>query len=211
MSEPRTRAERVVEVAPGILGWSVHDDRIDARSDGYAILERAGAVLIDPLPLADDQLDRLGSVRAICLTGACHQRSAWRYRRRFGAKVHAPAGALGLEERPDATYHAGYRLPGGLSAIHAPGPAEVHYAFLRPDGGGALFCADVLVHLEPGRLRFADDAYQDMPERTRQTAARFLELTFAALCPAHGAPITRGARDAILRAVHPDRPGRRRA
>lgn len=201
MSEPKGQAKRAVEVAPGIYHWSVQDDRIEFRSDAYAIIERSGTVLIDPLPLADEELERLGSIRAICLTGSCHQRSAWRYRRTFGATVHAPAGALGLEEEPDISYRAGYKLPGGLVPLHAPGPTEVHYAFLRDTGSGALFCADVLVHAEAGNLRFVEDGYQDEPERTRETARAFLDLRFETLCPAHGEPLTHGAREAIRHAL----------
>ena len=201
MSEPKARADRVTEVGPGILSWSVQDDRIDFRSDSYAILDRAGAVLIDPLPLVDRELDRLGSVRAICLTGSCHQRAAWRYRRRFGARVHAPAGAMGLEEGPDITYHAGYRLPGGLVALHAPGPTDAHYALLRPEGGGTLFCADVLIRRGDDRVGFVHDEFLDNPEQTRNSASHFLDLVFSTLCFAHGAPLTRGARDAIHKAL----------
>ncbi len=200
MSEPKARTDRVVEVAPGILGWSVHDDRIDFRSDGFAILERAGAVLIDPIPLADQELDRLGTVRAICLTASCHQRSAWRYRRRFGARVHAPAGSIGLEESPDITYHVDYRLPGGLVAVHAPGKNEVHYAFLRQEGVGTLFCGDALVNPGDGKVRLVQGA----PERARDTAGRFLELPFSTLCFAHGPAVTSGARGTIRHALEAD-------
>jgi hypothetical protein len=197
MSEPRAVARQVNEVAPGILHWGVRDERIDFRSDAYAIVERSGTVLIDPLPLIDEELDRLGSVRDICITGSCHQRSAWRYRRRFGARVHAPAGAMDLDETPDVVYRHDYRLPGGLIARHSPGPTHVHYSLVRADGGGTLFCADILVNDCGNAVRFVPDEYQDDPERTAQTAEQFLELTFSTLCFAHGAPFTRGARVAI--------------
>jgi hypothetical protein len=201
MSEPKSKAKRITEVAPGIYHWSLQDDRIDFRSEAYAIVEKSGTILIDPLPLEDEALERLGSIRAICLTGSCHQRSAWRYRRRFGAAVHAPANAEGLEEEQDISYRADYRLPGGLVPLHAPGPTEVHYAFLRDLGSGTLFCADVLVHEGGGRLRFVEDRYQDEPERTRETARAFLDLRFETLCPAHGEPLTHGTREAVRHAL----------
>ena len=203
MSEPKTIAPMFDEVAPGILHWTVHDDRIDFRSDAYAIVERGRTVLIDPLPLAESQLDRLGTVTAICLTGSCHQRSAWRYRRRFGARLHAPAGSAGLEERPDLSYHDGYRLPGGLVAHHTPGPARVHYSLLHAEGGGTLFCADILLSRRHGQAEFVPDEYQEEPQRTRESVARFLEWSFATICFAHGEPITGRAavRDALRRCI----------
>lgn len=208
MTEPSSKASRIVEVAPGIYHWSVHDDRIDFRSDSYAIVEKGGTTLVDPLPLDDAELERLGSIRAICLTGSCHQRSAWRYRRRFGARVHAPLGADGLEEAPDVAYRDDYKLPGGLAPVHAPGPTGVHFALLRPEGSGALFCADVLVHEGGGKVRFVPDDYQDDPARTRETARSFLDLRFEALCFAHGEPLVRQAREAIRAALDADRGGR---
>lgn len=205
MSEPRNRARKLHEVVPGLLHWTVHDDRIDHRSDAHAVEEGGRTVLIDPLPLADEALERLGKVEAICLTGSCHQRSAWRYRRHFGAKVYAPAGAQGLEEDPDVRYAKGQRLPGGLVAIHAPGPTEAHFAFHLEREPGMLFCADILMN-EDGKLSFVPAEYQDEPERTRETARRFLELRFAILCFDHGAPLTKDPRAAIRKALEAGRP-----
>ena len=135
MSEPKGRALMTKTVAPGILNWHLRDERIGgARSDSHAVKRAGKIVLIDPLPLSKSALAKLGNVEAICLTGSCHQRSAWRYRKLLGVKVYAPKGAMGLEEKPDVWYRKGQILPGGLKAVHAPGPTEVHYAFHRASG-----------------------------------------------------------------------------
>ncbi len=200
MSEPRARAQRIQAVVPGILNWHVQDNRIQSRSDAHAITSRGSAVLIDPLPLTEGALKRLGSIEAICLTGSCHQRSAWRLRRVLGAPVHAPKGAEGLEEDPDRTYRKGDILPGGLEAIHAPGPTRVHFAFHLARGRGALFCADILIN--DGRtVRFIDPDYQDEPQRSRATARSFLTRRFSVLCFDHGPPVTRGALESIRKAL----------
>ena len=81
MSEPQAQAKKITKIAPGILHWTLKDDRIDFRSDAFAVEEEGRLVLIDPLPLTRSALKRLENVQAICLTGSCHQRSAWRYRR----------------------------------------------------------------------------------------------------------------------------------
>jgi glyoxylase-like metal-dependent hydrolase (beta-lactamase superfamily II) len=196
MSEPKSRARTIERVSPDILNWHLQDDRIGSRGDAYAVVQGKRCVLIDPLPLAETALAELGTVEAICLTGSCHQRSAWRYRKQFGVKVYAPERAEGLEEAPDAWYVAGDQLPGGLEAVHAPGPTEVHFALHLSRGDGALFCADVLVR-DGERLRFVPDEYQDAPKRTRDTARRFLDLRFGVLCCSHGGPLSRDPHGAI--------------
>jgi glyoxylase-like metal-dependent hydrolase (beta-lactamase superfamily II) len=204
MSEPKNHANKVERVTPEILNWHLRDDRINFRSDAYALARGGRSVLIDPLPLAEPVLKELGEVEAICITGTCHQRSAWRYRRQFGVKVHAPEGAEELEEQPDAWYRAGDRLPGGLVAVHVPGPAGVHYAFQLDKGDGALFCADVL-YREKDSLGFIPDKYQDDPKRTRDTARRLLDLRFGVLCFSHGAPLSSDPHGAIRKALEADR------
>src|SRR5262245_12723550 len=142
MSEPRSQADGIKRIAPGLYGWHLRDERISARSDAYAVADGTDLVLIDPLPLsaaAEAALSKLGRVSAICLTVASHQRSAWRYRKQFGAKVYAPRGSEKLVEKPDSLYKSGSRLPASLRAVHTPGPVSTHHVLLSPAGGGTLF------------------------------------------------------------------------
>lgn len=206
MSEPTTQAVELETVRPDLLHWWVHDDRIDNRSDAWAVLHDGRLVLIDPLPMEESVIGALethGQPVAVCLTGSCHQRSAWRLRKRFGIKVYAPQGAEGLEEVPDVDYAEGVALPGGLVPVHAPGPTEVHYALHLDRDEGVLFCADVLIHRDEG-LGFVDPKWQDDPARTRESARRFLDLKFAVLCPAHGAAVTHRPKEAIRKALEQD-------
>jgi glyoxylase-like metal-dependent hydrolase (beta-lactamase superfamily II) len=190
-------------VSPEILNWHLLDDRINFRSDAHAVVRDGRSILIDPLPLAEPILKEIGQVEAICLTGSCHQRSAWRYRKHFGVKVHAPRGSEGLEEQPDAWYAAGDRLPGDLLAVHVPGPASIHYAFHLDRGDGALFCADIL-YRDKDTLGFVPDQYQDDPKLTRGTARRLLDLRFGVLCFSHGAPLSSDTHGAIHKALEAD-------
>lgn len=57
----------------------------------------------------------------------------------FGATVWAPHGTRPLEEEPDEQYTAGDALPGGLLAVHTPGPEDTHFSFLLEREGGVLF------------------------------------------------------------------------
>jgi glyoxylase-like metal-dependent hydrolase (beta-lactamase superfamily II) len=189
MSEPKAVAETLDEVVPGIWRWHVWDHRIGSESDAHAVSDPSGTVLIDPLPLRDEALTRLEPIIAICLTAACHQRSAWRYRRKFGVKVYAPADCRAMDEEPDVRYRASEILPGGLNAIHTPGPEHAHYAFWREPSPAVLFCPDLIMREEGGDLAFIPAEYHDDPEATRESVRRLLDLPLEVLCMDHSAPI----------------------
>lgn len=190
MSEPQAVAEEMDEVVPGIWHWSIWDERIDARSHAHALSTPEGSVLIDPLPLVPQALQRLEPVVAICLTAACHQRSAWRYRRILGVHVYAPERSRPMEEEPDQRYHDGEVLPGGLKAIFTPGPDHAHYAFLRAAPPPVLFTGDLIMRAEGADLQFVPPDYQDDPEATTASVEKLSDLPFAVFCMAHGAPLT---------------------
>lgn len=210
MSEPSTAARAVTRVAPGLFRWRVADDRIGgAEAVGHAVVEGGKVVLVDPIPVAEEKLRRLGTVEAIVLTAACHQRSAWRFRKAFGVPVFGPRGP-GVSptpgdflEDPDRRYDDGDRLPGGLVAVHAPGPTEAMFALWHPRKA-ALFLADILTH-DRGAPRFVPDEYQDEPRRTRETVRRLhARLRPRVLLFEHGTPVTRDARAALAAALERD-------
>ncbi len=205
MPEPGGTAKLVGEILPGVYRFTIHDDRIDFQSDSYAVIENGRAILIDPLPMAKKDLKKLGPVEAICLTGSCHERSAWRYRRELNVTVYAPQGGVDFEETPDRWYKATDRLPGNLLAVHTPGPTEAHYSFFLERNGGAVFCADLLTNAGKGGLAFVSDEYQDEPARSRESVRSLLTLDFTTLCPDHGNPVMVGAKEAITRALERDK------
>lgn len=204
MPEPKGTAILVGEVFPRVYRWTIQDDRIDAQSDSYAVVDGNQVVLIDPLPMANQDLARLGTVHAIVLTASCHERSAWRYRRELTVPVHAPAGAVDFEEDPDFWYDQGDHLAGNLIAIHSPGPTEAYYSLYLERDGGVVFCGDLLTNYGNAQLAFVADEYQDDPPRIRKSVRHLLSLEFKALCPNHGEPITSGAKEAIRDALARD-------
>lgn len=208
MSEPRGKAKRLLEVVPGIHHWSLSDDRIGgARSDAYAVVDDDGAVvLIDPLPIDEAALRKLGTVSAIILTAGNHQRSAWRFRKAFSAPVWAPEGAQGLEEEPDFFYVAGNTLPAGLISFHTPGPTEAMYTlWVQRHPRSVAFISDLLTHEGGGTPEFVPSQYQDEPLRTRHSVQRILDhLPVQTVCFAHGAPIVGIGAAALRRALEED-------
>jgi len=197
MSEPAVVAQAVEEILPGLFHYQVRDDRIETESDAYVLVEGGRAVLIDPLPLLDAALHRLGTVEAILLGAPSHQRSAWRVRRATGARVHAPRGSGGLEEPADVLYGAGERLPGGARALHAPGPGDAHHVFYLAAGPGVLFLTDLVLHDPEQGIRFISDDHMTDPARARRSARHLLEYRFDILCFGHGRPITAKGRAAF--------------
>ena len=191
MAEPNAVAEAAEEVVPGVWRWGVANERIGgAESTGHAVAGEEGAVLVDPVRLAPGALSAFGPVAAILLTAQCHQRSAWRYRRELGAPVWAPEGTRPMEEEPDERYRAGDVLPGGLRAVHTPGPEEVHFSFLLESAPRVLFCSDLLTNYGGRGLDFVPLQYHDDPAQTRRTVAGLLDLDFDVLCLDHGSALT---------------------
>jgi len=94
-----------------------------------------------------------------------------------------------MEEEPDRRYRTGDVLPGGLRAVHTPGPEEVHFSFLLEGTPSVLFCSDLLTNYGGRGLDFVPLAYHDDPPRTRRTVEGLLDLDFDVLCLDHGSAI----------------------
>jgi glyoxylase-like metal-dependent hydrolase (beta-lactamase superfamily II) len=94
-----------------------------------------------------------------------------------------------MEEAPDEGYRAGDLLPGGLRAVHTPGPEEVHFSLLREGEPGVLVCSDLLTNYGERGLDFVPLKYHDDPPQTRRTVEGLLELDFEVLCLDHGSAI----------------------
>jgi glyoxylase-like metal-dependent hydrolase (beta-lactamase superfamily II) len=182
VSEPKAVAERTEEVVDGVRNWSLDDDRIGSRSDAYAVDSAEGAVLIDPLPLAEE----LGPVAAIVLTAGTHQRSAWRLRRELGVPVWAPALSKLIDEEPDARYGEGDELPGGLVAYFTPGAGTTQHTLIRD---GVAFTSDLLV-VSGGRLSLIPERWAHDIDQARESARRLLDLDIRVVCTAHGGAVT---------------------
>ena len=208
MSEPKTVASFTSEIVPGLHHFKIHDERIKSQSDAYALVDGGRVVLIDPVPLEPARLAALGRVAAVVIGSPSHQRSAWRYRREHRVKVYAPEGCGDLDEKPDATYRDGDTLPGGMKAVHAPGPGGAHHALHLGGKPGVLLCTD-LWHVTGTGVEFLPDKYLTDADKARDTARRLLEVDFDVLCFGHGDPIMKDGRRVASDAVRKDAAARR--
>lgn len=210
MSEPSGHARKIVRVVPTVHRWRVHDDRIGGRSsDSYAVVVAGRVTLIDPLPVDEEALRRLGRIQSIVLTCANHQRSAWRYRRSFGAAVWAPDGpTVGmehgqLEEEPDVRYSGGDSLPNGLSAFHSPGHSDAMFTLWLDKPRSVVFLPDLLTHDGEGTPALFQSGNPEMDERARASLRRLVDhLPVEVICFTHGVPICADGRMAIERVLH---------
>ncbi|HEY3764162.1 MAG TPA: MBL fold metallo-hydrolase [Gaiellales bacterium] len=198
MTEPREIADACEPVVDGVWHWRIANASIGgATSSSQAVATGGDVVLVDPVHLAADAMATLPRPTAVCLTAKCHQRSTWRYQREFGAEVWAPEGTVPMDGEPDRRYGDGDHLPGGLVAVHTPGPEEVHYCFLLERDGGVLLCSDLLGRRPGAELDFIPLEYHDDPAATRRSVERLLDLRFDVLCLDHGPPIVGDAKAAI--------------
>jgi glyoxylase-like metal-dependent hydrolase (beta-lactamase superfamily II) len=202
VSEPKAVAASIDEFVPGAWCWHLADERIGGYiSSAHAVRGDDGAVLIDPLPLADGDLAGLGKVVAICLTTSTHQRSAWRLRRELGVPVWAPRPVKEVDEEPDERYVEGDVLPGGLEALFTPGAGTAQHSFLVGRERGVLFTPDLFVHAPGGPFGFVPAEYMHDMAQARRTAESLLDRDFAALCTGHGVPVTDDPKAAIRDAL----------
>jgi glyoxylase-like metal-dependent hydrolase (beta-lactamase superfamily II) len=162
------------------------------------VITVGGCVLIDPVRLSDDALERLPPPAAILLTARCHQRAAWRYRTELDAEVWLPVDAEAADEEPDRRYAEGDLLPGGLRPVRTPGPEWPHYSFLLEDEPGVLFCSDLVMNDGDAELVYVPPEYHDDPAETRRSVEELLDLPFSVLCLAHGAPVVDDPKVALL-------------
>lgn len=205
MTEPAEIAPVLEPVVEGLWHWRIHNAAIGggiSASHAIRLLDDdggAGCVVVDPVrldPHAEQQLPK--PIVAVVLTSRGHQRAAWRMRSQHGAQVWAPAGAEGMEEAPDREYADGDELPGGLVAVHTPGPEQAHYSLHVPRLD-AVLVSDLVRREEEGELEFVPFDYHEDPDATRASTQRLADLGCELLLLDHGPPIADGGCDELAR------------
>jgi glyoxylase-like metal-dependent hydrolase (beta-lactamase superfamily II) len=129
------------ELAPGIHAWT---DKKVTGFRAFAVVTDDGVVLIDPLtPDAEEakQLAALGSVKAVLVTGAWHERDAVAIAQQHGVTAYAHPDAIkhfeipGVQPLPET-------LPGGIEAVSATGSFQGQVDYYVPRDGGSLLVGD---------------------------------------------------------------------
>lgn len=200
MGEPKDRATSIESVVEGVYLWTVSDDRIGgAPSSTVAIEEAPGSiVVINPIRVAEEELERLGEVTAILLTGSSHLRAAAHFRDETGAAIWAPANADLGEVDPEETFTEGNELPGSLKVISLPGPSDDESAFYLKRSRGVMIIGDALMNIEGhGGLQVLPKQHNPDPDKTHRSLKKLLDYDFEVMLFGHGAPIREGAKEKL--------------
>jgi len=64
-----------------------------------------------------------------------------------------------------------------------------------------LFCSDLLMAGDDGRLQFVPARFHDDPAGTRRSVERLLDVSFDVLCLDHGAPVASEPKRAMREAL----------
>jgi hypothetical protein len=193
------------EITPGIYHWDAMHPDIPFRVSSY-YLEPAGIVL-DPLEPEEGMgfFDSLEvAPQQVVLTCGLHWRHSDRFADRYGATVRAPAPGLHRYEgtgRDPEPYDDGDELAPGVHAFAIGGIAPDDFALHIRHGDGALALADALHHYV-GELALMPDGLWGDPEAEKPRVVDSLRgaatRDFDTLLLAHGDPIAKGGRDALL-------------
>ena len=190
------------EIASGIWHWTARHPKIGMDVSSYYLTDLA--VLLDPLTPPDviDRLEEMGPPREALLTNRHHYRSCGELVERFGLTVRAPK--VGMHEfdegEPVEPYEFGDELVDGAVTAHEVGGICPDESALHVPSLDVLAVADGVISYDG--LRFVPDNYFDDAEgdkrALREAYSRLAgELEFDILLPAHGDPITSGARDQL--------------
>ena len=192
---------------PGLFysGRYQADRRIDFN--GFLWKRESGNVLIDPMPLDDDELafvGEQGGARWILVTNADHLRAAPELARALGARVAAPE-----VERPrfgeraehvDHWFEGRETLPDGLGreidVRYLGGGKSEREAQLVLEPLGSLVCSDLIRSHESGTLRLLPEPKLADPARAAADV-RALGTDFDAVLLGDGDCLFRGARAAL--------------
>jgi hypothetical protein len=193
------------EIVPGILHWTAHHKKLRLEVSSYFV--DRGAALIDPmLPEEGVEAFRGREPEVILLTNRHHYRDSERFVEEFGCRVLChEAGLHEFDGGPRVEGFAfGDDVANGVLALEVGALCAEETAFHVDAGPRALSFGDAILNADSERLEFVPDKLMgDDPEGVkaglRESFKRLLAHDFDALLIAHGEPLPRGGKAALLR------------
>ena len=196
------------ELRPGLWRWvSFHPEWKQAVG---SIAYDAGddLVLVDPLVLEDDALDRLvhrvGKPVSILVTVYWHTRSADELARRYDARVLAARRArvpVARRAGDVETFEPGETIVGSVGALATARSSEVVYWLPQHR---ALVPGDVILGAKEGGLRLCPQSWLPASVKLADLAASLrpaLELPVVRVLVSHGEPVLARGREALEQAL----------
>jgi len=192
------------ELNPGLFRWSEFSDEKQLNFNGYYLVNREEAVIIDPPDLNDEGLNELkeriaehaGSpLKAVLLTNVHHDRASLKFKETFDIPIYVHENDKDLLDfTPDHTFKDAEILFCGLKVIHlkeqkSPGES----AFLLEDQK-KLFVGDALIGKNPGKLNLLPpEKYKDI-QKAKEALKVLTSYDFDDLLLGDGEPIQGGAK-----------------
>jgi hypothetical protein len=194
----------VNETIPGIWHWTAFHEGIQFDVSSYYV-ERAGA-LIDPmLPAEGLEAFRGREPEVILLTNRHHYRHSEQFVEAFGCDVLCHNAGLHEFEGGRAVrgFDFGDDVANGVLALEVGVLCPEETAFHLDTAPGTLSFGDAFVNYPETGLDFVPDKYigddpEAVKEGLRESFQRLLAHDFDALLVAHGAPVPRGGKGALV-------------
>jgi len=172
----------------------------------WAIDTSRGLLLVDPLVLDWDELDRLvdehGGCAGIVRTVHWHQRTIAEAAERYGAAVWARSEPTGAADRPlDLVLADGDELWDGIQAFSMERADEI--ALWVPSLSALLF-GDAMLRRDTGELRVCPDSWTQPdggPARLRAVLGELARLPVKHVLVAHGPLVLRDGLESLQAAV----------
>lgn len=188
------------QLTDSLFVW--HDYNPECKTDcsSSAVLTPEGFVLIDPIRLEEQALERMvghNRVIAVLLTSGNHVRGSAYEKERLDVPIYAPQGAKD-ELTADYWVKEGEVLFQTIKAIGLPGGAAGETAYLT---SGVLVMGDAVVNLDG--LEILPDKYCENPRLLRESLRVISSLDFQMVCFAHGLPLVEQAKEKLVALVGP--------
>jgi Metallo-beta-lactamase superfamily len=193
----RASAAELTQLQPGLWIWQAHDSSVRADLFSTAVASHGGIYVVDPIPLAESQLQALlqtGTIAAVILTNANHQRAALDYSNRFSVPIFAHSGTLAtIKAKRSAELSQSVSVANELQVIPIDGAVAGEIALYHRLGGGTLILGDALINFEPYGFTFLPRKYCLSEKEMHSSLCKLLSLPVERILFAHGTPILSGA------------------
>ena len=192
------------EVLPNIFSWSHFSPEKGYLFNGYYVVTKEGAFLIDPpIPSAKvwREIAKRQPPKAIYLTNKDHTRRSVEFREKYLAPIWIHEADRPLADAPiDHIYTDGETLHGGFQVIHlshSKSPGES--AFWLPWEKGVIFLGDALIGHPTGELHLLPPPKIPNPIQAKQGLKKLLHYSFDALLVGDGESIVEGGKQALTK------------
>ena len=173
--------------------WHTHDAALKTELFSSAALVGSRLLLIDPIALFEDQLQKISQSRPVAgviVTNANHRRSALDYSERLGVPIFAHPAAF-PESKPTRLRDIakGLGFAGDLEVVEIEGAAPGEIALYLPANGGTLIVGDALINFEPYGFNFLPRRYCQNHKKMRVSLCQLLTKPAERMLFAHGTPV----------------------